>query len=140
MCHSYSFNTTEILQAKYNSPIFLLAVSFQDMNDLIDATGNNSLVKRRPVSIPGMPPITILVRSNDKIVTNTITFALYTLVVYLFGIVTSTFLIETGQTTIQYGAWEATGGIGGPAKSKVIEVLLYWIEKLLSDGDLMAPT
>jgi hypothetical protein len=115
-------------------------VSFQDLNDLTDAAGNTSIVKRRPVSIPGMPPLAILVRSNDKIITNTVTFALYTLVVYLFGIVTSTFLIETGQTTIQYGAWDAvqaTGGIGGGAKSKVLEVLLYWAEKLLFDGELV---
>lgn len=65
-------------------------------------------------------------KSNDRTVTNTITFALYTLVVYAFGIVTSTFLIESGTQTI----WNMSGTAG---KSKLFEMLLYWLDKLLSE-------
>jgi hypothetical protein len=65
-------------------------------------------------------------KSDNRIVANTITFALYTLVVYAFGIVTSTFLIETSSQTI----WNVGNTAG---KNKVLEVLLYWLEKLLSE-------
>jgi hypothetical protein len=65
-------------------------------------------------------------KSDNRIVANTITFALYTLVVYAFGIVTSTFLIETSSQTI----WNVSNTAG---KNKVLEVLLYWLEKLLSE-------
>jgi hypothetical protein len=65
-------------------------------------------------------------KSDNRIVANTITFALYTLVVYAFGIVTSTFLIETSSQTI----WNVSGTAG---KNKVLEILLYWLEKLLSE-------
>ncbi|RUO97124.1 hypothetical protein BC936DRAFT_140937 [Jimgerdemannia flammicorona] len=115
--------------------------SFQDMNDLTDAMGNNtSVARRRPVSMAGMPPMAMLARSNDKIVTNTITFALYTLVVYLFGIVTSTFLIETGQTASPWEmALQGAGGMNDGPKSKVVEVVFWIIERvLLLDGDATA--
>ncbi|KAF7727096.1 hypothetical protein EC973_008059 [Apophysomyces ossiformis] len=73
-------------------------------------------------------------RANDKIVTNTVTFALYTLLVYIFGIVTSTFLIENGQPATWEQALVAAATQQGP-KSKWMEVLLYWIEKFIFDGD-----
>jgi hypothetical protein len=73
-----------------------------------------------------------MTKKDDKIVTNTVTFALYTVLIYFFGIVTSTFLME-GQNA---GQWEqaivaaASGGQVVP-KSKLLEIILYWIEKLL---------
>ncbi|KAI8639417.1 hypothetical protein BD408DRAFT_435157 [Parasitella parasitica] len=73
----------------------------------------------------------IMTRRDDKIVTNTVTFALYTLLVYFFGIVTSTFLLDgaPGQN-----GWEqalVAAASGQVPKSKVLEIILYWIEKLL---------
>ncbi|CAO3598472.1 unnamed protein product [Absidia cylindrospora] len=72
---------------------------------------------------------------NDKLITSTATFAIYTLLVYIFGIVTSTFLIENGPP----GSWEqalvAAAGQQGGAKSKLLEILIYWIEKLLFEGE-----
>ncbi|KAL0088964.1 hypothetical protein J3Q64DRAFT_1732550 [Phycomyces blakesleeanus] len=71
-------------------------------------------------------------QANDKIVTNTVTFALYTLLVYIFGIVTSTFLIENGPP----GTWEhALAAASTQPKSKILEILIYWIEKLLFEGE-----
>ncbi|KAI9288853.1 hypothetical protein BC943DRAFT_300761 [Umbelopsis sp. AD052] len=81
----------------------------------------------RKSSVPDKAQVLQLMRkSDDRIVANTITFALYTLVVYAFGIVTSTFLIETSSQTI----WNVGNTAG---KNKVLEVLLYWLEKLLSE-------
>lgn len=72
---------------------------------------------------------------NDKLITSTATFAIYTLLVYIFGIVTSTFLIENGPP----GSWEqalvAAASQESSAKSKLFEMLLYWIEKLLFEGE-----
>ncbi|CAO3640678.1 unnamed protein product [Cunninghamella blakesleeana] len=72
---------------------------------------------------------------NDKLITSTATFAIYTLLVYIFGIVTSTFLIENGPP----GSWEqalvAAASQENGAKSKLFEMLLYWIEKLLFEGE-----
>lgn len=71
-----------------------------------------------------------LVRPNDRAVTNTATFALYTLLVYIFGIVTSTFLLDGHP-----GSWEqalvAVASQQGGSRSKILEIILYWIEKLL---------
>ncbi|CAO3635543.1 unnamed protein product [Cunninghamella echinulata] len=72
---------------------------------------------------------------NDKLITSTATFAIYTLLVYIFGIVTSTFLIENGPP----GSWEqalvAAASQQGGAKNKLFEIILYWIEKLLFEGE-----
>jgi hypothetical protein len=71
-------------------------------------------------------------RKDDKIVTNTVTFALYTVLIYFFGIVTSTFLLD-GNPAAQAG-WEqalVAAASGQVPKSKVLEIILYWIEKLL---------
>jgi hypothetical protein len=74
-------------------------------------------------------------QQNDKLITSTATFAIYTLLVYIFGIVTSTFLIETGSQ----GSWEhalmAAAGQQDGGKSKLLEILLYWIERLLFEGE-----
>ncbi|KAI9311732.1 hypothetical protein BX666DRAFT_2031890 [Dichotomocladium elegans] len=76
-----------------------------------------------------------LTHPNDRAVTNTATFAIYTLIVYIFGIVTSTFLLENGHP----GSWEqalvAAASQQGGSKSKILEIILYWIEKLL-DGNI----
>lgn len=71
-------------------------------------------------------------RKDDKIVTNTVTFALYTVLIYFFGIVTSTFLLD-GNSAAQAG-WEqalVAAASGQVPKSKVLEIILYWLEKLL---------
>jgi hypothetical protein len=84
-------------------------------------------VVARKNSAPDKAQVLNLMRkSDDRIVANTITFALYTLVVYAFGIVTSTFLIESSSQTI----WNVSSAAG---KNRVLEILLYWLDKLLSE-------
>lgn len=69
-------------------------------------------------------------RKDDKIINNTVTFALYTVLIYFFGIVTSTFLMEGGSNA----PWEqaiVAATSGQIPKSKLLEIVLYWLEKLL---------
>ncbi|KAJ2960089.1 hypothetical protein NQZ79_g4486 [Umbelopsis isabellina] len=87
---------------------------------------SSQTVVRKNTSPDKAQVLELMRKSNDRTVANTITFALYTLVVYAFGIVTSTFLIESGTQTI----WNMSGTTG---KSKLFEMLLYWLDKLLSE-------
>ncbi|KAI9012675.1 hypothetical protein CLU79DRAFT_769621 [Phycomyces nitens] len=85
-----------------------------------------------PIKTPSRVDSRAMRQANDKIVTNTVTFALYTLLVYIFGIVTSTFLIENGPP----GTWEhALAAASTQPKSKILEILIYWVEKLLFEGE-----
>lgn len=78
--------------------------------------------------------------------TNTATtFALYTLLVYIFGIVTSTFLLEntagssTGLEALMTMASSSQAGPGSSfATNKLLEVILYWIEKIVFENRVMA--
>ncbi|KAI7874665.1 hypothetical protein K492DRAFT_240730 [Lichtheimia hyalospora FSU 10163] len=72
---------------------------------------------------------------------NTVTtFALYTLLVYIFGIVTSTFLLENaagsghGFETLMAMASSSQA----MSTNKLLEVILYWIEKVVFEKRLMA--
>ncbi len=72
----------------------------------------------------------MMTRKDDKIVTNTVTFALYTVLIYFFGIVTSTFLMD-GNNPAQWEQALVAVASGQVPKSKVLEIILYGIEKLL---------
>lgn len=73
----------------------------------------------------------IMNRKDDKIINNTVTFALYTVAIYFFGIVTSTFLMEGGSNAAPWEQALVAATTGQIPKSKVLEIILYWLEKLL---------
>ncbi|KAI8879340.1 hypothetical protein K501DRAFT_287406 [Backusella circina FSU 941] len=81
------------------------------------------------VAAPQEPRRT-MTRKDDKLVTSTVTFALYTLLVYFFGIVTSSFLMDGGAQGFEQALVAATAS-GQIPKSKIFEIILYWLEKLL---------
>ncbi|KAI8365738.1 hypothetical protein BD560DRAFT_436336 [Blakeslea trispora] len=76
----------------------------------------------------------VMTRKDDKVITNTVTFAMYTLFVYFFGIVTSTFLLDgsTSQAGIEQALAAATSD--QIPSSKVMQIVFYWIEKLLFES------
>ncbi|ORZ18459.1 hypothetical protein BCR42DRAFT_410868 [Absidia repens] len=76
-------------------------------------------------------------QKDDKVITGTVTFAIYTLLVYVFGIVTSTFLVENGPPASWEQALMVTAGESG-GSYKLLDILLYWIERLLFEGDGVA--
>lgn len=76
-----------------------------------------------------------LTKKDDKIVANTVTFALYTLLVYFFGIVTSTFLLDGSAPQSSWEQALVAAASGQVPKSKVLEIVLYWIEKLLFEPE-----
>ncbi|KAI9471830.1 MAG: hypothetical protein EXX96DRAFT_581852 [Benjaminiella poitrasii] len=76
-----------------------------------------------------------LTRKDDRIVANTVTFALYTLLIYFFGIITSTFLLDGSVSQTSWEQALVAAASGQVPKSKVLEIILYWIEKLLFEPE-----
>ncbi|CAG8564695.1 7415_t:CDS:10 [Diversispora eburnea] len=81
------------------------------------------------------------VAQNNTIVNSTVTFALYTLVIYLFGIITSVFVLDSNQGAIPYSDWLPYEVVRDESiGTKTTEIILYWIESLLSDRNMKVPT
>ncbi|KAG0227411.1 hypothetical protein BGW42_002966 [Actinomortierella wolfii] len=83
---------------------------------------------------------------NTKMIANATLLSMYTIIVYLFGMITSVFLVDSGQTmmygrnfnldTIQAVAHQENGG----RRVGVIEVLVLWIHNLVFRGDGLIPS
>ncbi|KAF0359083.1 annexin family protein [Gigaspora margarita] len=80
------------------------------------------------------------VAQRNAMVNNTVTIALYTLVIYFFGIITSVFVLDNNQGPA-YSDWlpyEVVKDDSWTARS--MEIILYWVENLLNDGNMRVPT
>lgn len=78
---------------------------------------------------------------NIAIVHNTATFALYTVVIYLFGIITSVFVIDNNQGAAPYSDWMPYDDLREDGwASRLGQMILYWAEILLNDGNMRVPT
>jgi len=77
---------------------------------------------------------------NQNNVNSTITFALYTLVIYLFGIITSVFVLDNNQGTLPYSDWLPNDVRDESWTMRSFQIILYWIETLLNDGNMRVPT
>ncbi|CAI2180848.1 2777_t:CDS:10 [Funneliformis geosporum] len=80
------------------------------------------------------------VGQHNVVVNSTVTFALYTLVIYLFGIITSVFVLDTNQGTITYSDWLPHDVVDDGWTMRSFQIILYWIETLLNDGNMRVPT
>ncbi|CAG8497867.1 4314_t:CDS:10 [Cetraspora pellucida] len=81
------------------------------------------------------------VAQRNAMVNNTVTLALYTLVIYFFGIITSVFVLDNNQGPYSYSDWlpyEVVKDDSWTARS--MEIILYWVENLLNDGNMRVPT
>ncbi|ORX46489.1 hypothetical protein DM01DRAFT_1339493 [Hesseltinella vesiculosa] len=106
--------------------------------EIMDLHESRSMAHQR--SLSGTTPmvnnrLSRRLQTSDKVINSTATFALYTLLVYIFGIVTSTFLIDNGLPSGLEQALVAAASTQGGVKGKLFEMLLYWIEKLLFEGE-----
>ncbi|KAG1499026.1 hypothetical protein G6F54_004676 [Rhizopus delemar] len=99
------------------------------VHDYHESISSNPFINT-PLLIQPQPQLRVMNRKDDKIVTNTVTFALYTVLVYFFGIITSTFLIDSQAGDIP-SALAAAAAASGQPKSKVWEIVFYWLQKLL---------
>ena len=78
-------------------------------------------------------------------IANVTLVSMYTIVVYLFGVITSVFLVDNGQVPggFNYGQFlsfdvalqEVANNDGGPGRFKVVEILVYWLQNLVWQGD-----
>ncbi|CAG8541232.1 4803_t:CDS:10, partial [Scutellospora calospora] len=81
------------------------------------------------------------VAQRNAMVNNTVTIALYTLVIYFFGIITSVFVLDNNTGQSPYSDWlpyEVVKDESWTARS--MEIILYWVENLLNDGNMRVPT
>jgi len=87
--------------------------------------------------IPRNQTMTVDQHNHNNVVNSTVTFALYTLVIYLFGIITSVFVLsDNNQGTLPYSDWLPND----LHDEGWVQIILYWIETLLNDGNVRVPT
>jgi hypothetical protein len=77
---------------------------------------------------------------NNNMVNSTATFALYTLVIYLFGIITSVFVLDNNQGNLPYSEWLPNDMRDEGWTMRSFQIILYWIDTLLNDGNMRVPT
>ena len=77
---------------------------------------------------------------HNAMVNSTVTFALYTIVIYLFGIITSVFVLDNNQGTLPYSDWLPNDLHDEGWTMRSLQIILYWIETLLNDGNVRVPT
>lgn len=80
-------------------------------------------------------------KDTKKAIANVTLVSVYTIVVYLLGLVTSVFMVESQSGTFNPGrflSYNAMGGAaanGAPSQYGVIELVVYWIQNLVWQGD-----
>lgn len=83
-------------------------------------------------------------KENKNVIANVTLVSMYTIVVYLFGVITSVFLVDNGQAGFNYGRFLSFDALqevanadmnGGPGRFKVVEILVYWLQNLVFQGD-----
>ncbi|KAF9434075.1 hypothetical protein BGZ76_008624 [Entomortierella beljakovae] len=88
------------------------------------------------------PSTTLRKNENKKVIANVTLMSMYTIVGYVLGLVTSVFLVENTQPGgfnygrfLSYDAFQADVNVDGGGRFKVIEVLVYWLQNLVWQGD-----
>ena len=81
-------------------------------------------------------------KENKKVIANVTLVSMYTIVVYLFGVITSVFLVDNGQAGgFNYGRYLSFDALqeqnfdDHPSRFKVVEILFYWLQNLVWQGD-----
>ncbi|GJJ73387.1 hypothetical protein EMPS_05745 [Entomortierella parvispora] len=81
-------------------------------------------------------------KENSKVIANVTLVSMYTIVVYLFGVITSVFLVDNGQAGgfnygrfLSFDALQETNFDDHPSRFKVVEILFYWLQNLVWQGD-----
>ncbi|KAF9997308.1 hypothetical protein BGZ65_007114 [Modicella reniformis] len=84
-------------------------------------------------------------KDSKRMIANATLLSMYTIVGYVLGLVTSVFLVDNAQTgPFNYGRYLSYDAMqdpvandvnGGPNRFKVFEVLVYWLQNLVWQGD-----
>ncbi|KAF9127901.1 hypothetical protein BGW39_005485 [Mortierella sp. 14UC] len=114
--------------------------------DLLNPGANMGSPSTSPPGIRSGVPRTRALnkRENKNVIANVTLVSMYTIVVYLFGVITSVFLVDNGAAPgFNYGRFlsfdaalqEVANNDGGPGRFKVVEILVYWLQNLVWQGD-----
>ncbi|KAG9293928.1 hypothetical protein G9A89_019266 [Geosiphon pyriformis] len=102
---------------------------------------SHSEIQNTPPSRALVPRSSNMGVSQQNAVNSTVTFALYTLVIYLFGIITSVFVLDNNTgTNGGYGEWGYDSAREDSVMTRSFQIIFYWIETLLDDGNNIVPT
>ncbi|KAF9926855.1 hypothetical protein FBU30_003645 [Linnemannia zychae] len=114
--------------------------------NLLNPGANQSLHSNSPPgSQAGIPRTRVLNKKENKnVIANVTLVSMYTIVVYLFGVITSVFLVDNGHTgafnynrllSFDAALQEIANNDSGPGRFKVVEILFYWLQNLVWQGD-----
>ncbi|KAF9164260.1 hypothetical protein DFQ26_001641 [Actinomortierella ambigua] len=110
----------------------------------LDELRGESTVGATTVQAMGETSTKVARRENStKVIANVTLVSMYTIVVYLFGVITSVFLVDSNPAgrqfnfdTLQAVAHQEMAGHGGRAVGfRLVEVFALWINNLISQGD-----
>ncbi|KAG0038816.1 hypothetical protein BGZ83_002993, partial [Gryganskiella cystojenkinii] len=83
-------------------------------------------------------------RDSKKVIANVTLVSMYTIVVYLFGMITSVFLVDNAQGGgFNYARFISLDALqevnidmnGVPSRYKVVEIFFYWLQNLVWQGE-----
>jgi len=79
-------------------------------------------------------------KDTKTTIANVTLVSVYTIIIYLLGLVTSVFMVDNQSGAFSHGRYlsyaaAANDVNGGNARFGVIEVLVYWIQNLVWQGD-----
>lgn len=115
--------------------------------DLLNPGANQGSPSNSPPGVRSGVPRTRALnrRENKNVIANVTLVSMYTIVVYLFGVITSVFLVDNGAAPggFNYGRFlsfdaalqEVANNDGGRGGFKVVEILVYWLQNLVWQGE-----
>ncbi|KAF9977392.1 hypothetical protein BGZ73_006139 [Actinomortierella ambigua] len=110
----------------------------------LDELRGEGTIGATTVQSPGETSTKVARRENStKVIANVTLVSMYTIVVYLFGVITSVFLVDSNHggrqfhfDALQAAAHQDLAGHGGRAVGfRLVEVFALWINNLISQGD-----
>ncbi|GES93927.1 hypothetical protein GLOIN_2v1782831 [Rhizophagus clarus] len=134
---------TETILTNENGPFKIKFGSAIDIIELVEKLVEKqatSVLKIKPQSSEKIKPSKALFTCNHNVINSTVTLALYTLVIYFFGIITSVFVLDNNLGKFPYSeSMPDSESLPESWTMRSAQIILYWIDTLLNDS-IRVPT